>query len=97
MRPTSHYHGQQTTIHHTTERPIRLGHARTRDAGQAFLLSSCRRFHRASARPEDPMRTIIIAVVIIAAIAAGLWYTPQGRDLLHKFGVAAADCTTSSA
>ena len=38
------------------------------------------------------MRKVIIAVVIIAAVAAGLWYTPQGHRLLNKLGIATADC-----
>ncbi len=37
------------------------------------------------------MRNLIIVVVVIAAIAAALWYTPQGRGLLRTFGVATAD------
>jgi hypothetical protein len=37
---------------------------------------------------------LIIAVVVIAAIAAGLWYTPQGRNLLQKLGVPSADCSS---
>ncbi len=37
------------------------------------------------------MRNVIIAVVVIVVVAAALWYTPQGRSLLHKFGVANAD------
>lgn len=40
------------------------------------------------------MRNLIIAVVVIAAVAAALWFTPQGRSLLQKFGVAAADCSS---
>jgi hypothetical protein len=37
------------------------------------------------------MRTLIIAVIVIAIAAAALWFTPQGRDLLAKFGIATAD------
>ena len=37
------------------------------------------------------MRNVIIVVVVIAAIAAALWYTPQGRSLLKQFGLASAD------
>jgi hypothetical protein len=33
------------------------------------------------------MRNLIIVVIVIAAIAAALWYTPQGRSLLKQFGV----------
>jgi hypothetical protein len=40
------------------------------------------------------MRKLIIAVVIIVAVAAALWYTPQGRSLLQQLGVATADCTS---
>lgn len=42
------------------------------------------------------MRNLIIAVVVIAAIAAALWFTPQGRSLLQKFGVATADLMTTT-
>ena len=38
------------------------------------------------------MRTLIIAVIVIAIAAAALWYTPQGRGLLARFGIATADC-----
>ena len=40
------------------------------------------------------MRNLIIAVVVIVAIAAALWFTPQGRSLLQKFGIATADLMT---
>ena len=42
------------------------------------------------------MRSLIIAVVVIVAVAAALWYTPQGRDILHKFGVATGDAMTAT-
>ena len=42
------------------------------------------------------MRNLIVAVVVIAAIAAALWYTPQGRSLLQKFGVATADVAATT-
>jgi hypothetical protein len=42
------------------------------------------------------MRNLIIVVVVIAAIAAALWYTPQGRSLLQKFGVATADVAATT-
>jgi len=37
------------------------------------------------------MRNLIILVIVIAAIAAALWYTPQGRSLLKQFGVASVE------
>jgi hypothetical protein len=37
---------------------------------------------------------LIIGVIVIAAVAAGLWYTPQGRSLLQKLGVPSADCSS---
>jgi hypothetical protein len=42
------------------------------------------------------MRSLIIAVVVIVVIAAALYCTPQGRDLLHKFGVATAHTMTAT-
>jgi hypothetical protein len=42
------------------------------------------------------MRKLIILVVVIAAIAAALWYTPQGRSLLQKYGIASADVATAT-
>ena len=45
---------------------------------------------------EEHMRNLIIVVVVIAAIAAALWYTPQGRSLLQKFGIASADVVTTT-
>ena len=42
------------------------------------------------------MRKLIILIVVIAAIAAALWYTPQGRGLLQKFGIAGADVVTTT-
>ena len=42
------------------------------------------------------MRNVIIAVVVIVVVAAALWYTPQGRGLLHKFGVATADAMVAT-
>ena len=42
------------------------------------------------------MRNVIIAVVVIVAVAAVLWYTPQGRSLLQKFGVGSADLVTKT-
>ena len=38
------------------------------------------------------MRTLIIAIIVIVVAAAALWYTPQGRSILSKFGIASADC-----
>jgi regulator of protease activity HflC (stomatin/prohibitin superfamily) len=38
------------------------------------------------------MRKLIIAAIVIAIAAAALWYTPQGRGLLTRFGIATADC-----
>lgn len=45
---------------------------------------------------EERMRNVIIAVVVIVVIAAALWFTPQGRSLLQKFGVASADLTMTT-
>jgi hypothetical protein len=45
---------------------------------------------------EEHMRNLIIVVVVIAAIAAALWYTPQGRSLPQKFGIASADVVTTT-
>jgi hypothetical protein len=42
------------------------------------------------------MRNLIIVVVVIVAIAAALWYTPQGRSLLQQFGVGSADVITTT-
>jgi len=42
------------------------------------------------------MRSLVIAVIVIVAVAAALWYTPQGRSLLHKFGEASADTMTAT-
>jgi hypothetical protein len=38
------------------------------------------------------MRALIIAVIVIAIAAAALWFTPQGRGLLARFGIASVDC-----
>ena len=50
------------------------------------------RFRPAHRHQEKPMRAVIIAVIVIAIAAAALWYTPQGRGLLARFGIATADC-----
>jgi len=42
------------------------------------------------------MRNLIILVIVIAAIAAALWYTPQGRSLLKQFGVASVDVVAAT-
>ena len=43
------------------------------------------------------MRNLIIVVVVIAAIAAALWYTPRvGAGYRKKFGIASADVVTTT-